>query len=177
MPGKRIFEPLKFGHVQLEHRITMAPLTRMRADANHVPSEHVKTYYGQRASTKGTLIVSEATVVSARAGGYRYVPGLWSDAQVAGWKEVTDAVHKNGSFIFAQLWALGRVAQQEVLAEDGFSVQSASNIPADSDHATPTGLTKEEIKIYVQDFAQAARNAIKAGFDGVEIHGMFPTVS
>ncbi|KAJ5232268.1 Chanoclavine-I aldehyde reductase [Penicillium chermesinum] len=166
----KLFQPLHVGRTQLSHRITLAPLTRFRADDNHVPLSYVKDYYAQRGSTPGTLLISEATLISPRAGGYNNVPGLWSDAQISGWKEVTSAVHAKGSYIFAQLWALGRVADPAILASEGLDLVSASDIPV-SGSPKPHPLTEAEIEAFIADYAQAARNAIEAGFDGVEIHG------
>ncbi|CAG8417253.1 unnamed protein product [Penicillium salamii] len=154
MSESRLFEPLKIGTLQLNHRVVMAPLTRFRADNAHVPLPIVSTYYGQRASVPGTLIISEATFISPRAGGYPNVPGIWNSEQIAAWKEVTNAVHEKGSVIFLQLWALGRVAVPEIAKTEGFDVVSSN-----------------EIQIFVAEYAQAARNSIEAGFDGVEIHG------
>lgn len=167
----KLFQPIRLGRAELSNRIALAPLTRFRVDDDHVPLPFVKDYYAQRGSTPGTLLITEATLISPRAGGYDNVPGLWSDAQVARWKEVTDAVHAKGSYIFAQLWALGRVANPAVLAKDGFELASASDIPAGEGSPKPRALTEEEIQALIHDFTQAARNAVNAGFDGVEIHG------
>lgn len=104
MADSRLFQPLKLGRHTLQHRIAMAPLTRFRASDEHVPvPELAATYYGQRASVPGTLLVTEATFISRTAGGYDNVPGIYSAAQAAGWRHVTDAVHARGSFIFCQL--------------------------------------------------------------------------
>jgi NADPH2 dehydrogenase len=168
-----LFKPLKLGRVELQNRIAMAPLTRFRADDDHVPLPMVAEYYAQRASTPGTLLVSEATFIAPQAGGYGNAPGIYTKAQISSWKKVTDAVHEKKSFIYLQLWALGRAATPSVLkAELGESAQvkSSSNIPFEGG-ATPTALTEEEIKEYISLYAQAAKNAIEAGFDGVEIHG------
>ncbi|ETS77334.1 hypothetical protein PFICI_11208 [Pestalotiopsis fici W106-1] len=171
MSASRLFEPLKLGNVTLQHRIAMAPLTRFRADENHVPLPFVKEYYAQRASTPGTLIISEATLVSKKAGGYGLVPGIWTKEQIAGWKEVTDAVHAKGSFMYLQLWALGRVADPNNAAKEGIEIKAPSAIPQAEGATVPQELTQDEIKSFVADYAQAARNAVAAGFDGVEIHG------
>jgi len=171
MAAKRVFQPIKVGNMQLEHRISMAPLTRFRARDDHVPSELVKKYYAQRGSAGGTLLITEATFISPRACGYRNAPGLWTQDQINGWREVTDAVHAEKSFIFNQLWALGRVADPEVLGEKGFQVHGPSNIPYESNKVAPIAMTKDDIQAYVKEYAQAAKNAIEAGFDGVEIHG------
>jgi len=128
----------------------------------------VATYYAQRASIPGTLLISEATFVSPQAGGFDYVPGLWDPAQVAGWKAVTSAVHAKGSYIFAQLWCLGRAAQAKVLSKRGLDVVSSSAVKIGDQ---PRELTEAEIWKLVGEYAMAAKNAIEAGFDGVEIHG------
>lgn len=131
----------------------------------------VQEYYAQRGSTPGTLLISEGTFVSPQAGGFEFVPGLWDPAQLAAWKKVTDAVHANGSYIYCQLWGLGRAARAKVMKKKGLDVVSSSNQPlADGD--TPRALTEEEIWSLVGAYAIAARNAVQeAGFDGVEIHG------
>lgn len=167
----RLFQPVRVGRIELAHRMAMAPLTRFRADNDHVPLPFVKEYYAQRASVPGTLIITEATFITPRAGGMPNVPGIYSEAQVAAWKEVTDAVHAKGSHIFLQLWSLGRVAKPAVLAaEGGFDVVSSSETPAGVELPTPRALTEAEIQSWIGDYAQAANNAIAAGFDGVEIH-------
>ncbi|KAJ5172008.1 Aldolase-type TIM barrel [Penicillium capsulatum] len=167
----KLFEPLRVGRMELSNRIAMAPMTRLRVDDQHVPLPMVKEYYAQRASVPGTLLITEATLVSARAGGYTNIPGIWNDAQIAAWKEVTDAVHAKGSYIYMQLWALGRVAKPDYLKALGdFDLVSSSDVPVREDAQTPRALTEPEIEAYIADFAQAARNAVAAGFDGVEIH-------
>ncbi|KAJ6021786.1 Aldolase-type TIM barrel [Penicillium herquei] len=166
----KLFEPLRVGRLELSNRITLAPLTRFRNGDDHVPLPFVKEYYAQRASTPGTLLITEATLISPRAGGYNNVPGIWNDAQIAGWKEVTDAVHAKGSYIYMQLWNLGRVAVPDVLKADGFDLVSSSATPENPDAATPRELTESEIQIFITEYVQAAKNAIAAGFDGVEIH-------
>ncbi|KAI1396122.1 FMN-linked oxidoreductase [Hypoxylon fuscum] len=171
MASSRLFEPLKVGNVTLKHRLVMAPLTRFRATSEHVPLPIVKEYYEQRASVPGTLLIAEATFISKQAGGYPNVPGIWSQEQISAWKQVTDAVHAKGSFIFMQMWALGRAAQPEVCEAEGFELRSSSAIPMAEGAATPKELTVDEIQTFIADYAQAARNAIEAGFDGVEIHG------
>ncbi|KAK5125600.1 hypothetical protein LTR85_011874 [Meristemomyces frigidus] len=172
MSADRLFEPLELGHCQLKHRMVMAPLTRFRANSDHVPGPYMKEYYEQRASVPGTFLITEAVFISPRAGGYNNVPGIWSDAQVEAWKEIVDAVHAKGSFVYMQLWALGRVAVSANLKREGpFPVVSSSAVPVSSEHEEPKAMTEEDIKAFIQDYANAAANAIKAGFDGVEIHG------
>ncbi|KAJ5492779.1 Chanoclavine-I aldehyde reductase [Penicillium diatomitis] len=167
----KLFTPLRVGRMDLAHRITMAPMTRFRVDDNHVPLPLVKEYYAQRASTPGTLVITEATLISPRAGLYSNVPGIWNDAQIVAWKEVTEAVHAKGSYIYLQLWALGRVGSPDLLKAAGYDLVSASDVPASNDGPKPRAMTENEIQGFIQDYAQAARNAIAAGFDGVEIHG------
>lgn len=104
MSDSKLFQPLQLGKAKLGHRIAMAPLTRFRADDNHVPTPMMKTYYEQRASVPGTFIITEATFISERAGGYNNIPGIWNEDQIKGWKHITDAVHAKGSFIYMQLW-------------------------------------------------------------------------
>ncbi|KAJ5641697.1 Aldolase-type TIM barrel [Penicillium lividum] len=167
----KLFEPLRVGRMELSNRITLAPLTRFRADDNHVPLPFVKEYYAQRASLPGTLLVTEATLISARAGGYPNIPGIYNEAQIAAWKEVTDAVHAKGSYIYLQIWALGRVAPPDGLKTMGDFVPVSSSATPFDGGAVPHALTESEIQEWIQDYAQAAKNAIAAGFDGVEIHG------
>ncbi|KAJ7727376.1 hypothetical protein B0H16DRAFT_1331597 [Mycena metata] len=175
MPSKtfKLFEPIKVGNATLQHRIVLAPLSRYKADEAHVPYlPLVSDYYAQRASRPGTLLISEATFIAARAGGYQHIPGIWSPAQIKAWKSVTDAVHAKGSFIFMQLWALGRAAEPEQLqSEDpSFAFVSASDVPLAGHGGLPRPLTVPEIKEHIDLYAQAAKNAIEAGFDGVEVH-------
>ncbi|KAI0063307.1 NADH:flavin oxidoreductase/NADH oxidase, partial [Artomyces pyxidatus] len=166
-----LFQPIRVGLSNLEHRVVMAPLTRFRANSDHELGDIALEYYSQRASVPGTLIVTEATFIAAQAGGYPAVPGIWSEKQIAVWKKITDAVHAKGSFIYLQLWALGRLGKPAVLKQGGFDFVSAGDISSDDGEA-PRPLTIPEIKEYVQLYATAAANAVhKAGFDGVEIHG------
>ncbi|RSL59608.1 hypothetical protein CEP51_013893 [Fusarium floridanum] len=171
MSDLRIFQPLKIGPITTNHRVVMAPLTRFRADDHHVQLPMAAEYYAQRASVAGTLIISEATFISKAAGGYPNVPGIWDRDQIDAWRKITDAVHAKGSFIFCQLWALGRVAVSDVAAAEGFDVVSSSPNAFESGAPVPREATKAEIQNFILDYAQAARNAIEAGFDGVEIHG------
>ncbi|KAH8909662.1 FMN-linked oxidoreductase [Coniochaeta sp. PMI_546] len=167
----KLFTPIKLGSLELEHRIAMAPLTRYRADDDRVPLPIVKEYYVQRASTPGTLLITEATLISLKAAGRVNVPGIWEESQVAGWKEVVDAVHAKGCKIFCQLWHLGRAGFPDVLRSHGHKLLSSSAVAIDSTREVPEEMTEEDIWETIADYAAAARNAIKAGFDGVEIHG------
>ncbi|RDW84377.1 NADH:flavin oxidoreductase oxidase family protein-like protein [Coleophoma cylindrospora] len=168
--SSKLFQPLQIGQCALKNRVVMAPLTRFRANDTHAPLPIVAEYYAQRASVPGTLLVSEATFIAPQAGGYDNAPGIYSEEQIAAWKKVTDAIHAKGSFIYLQLWALGRAADPNALAKDGFKVKSSSDVAFEGG-AKPEPLTEAEIQEYIGLYAQAAKNAVAAGFDGVEIHG------
>ncbi|KAJ7737106.1 FMN-linked oxidoreductase, partial [Mycena metata] len=173
-PASKLFEPFKIGTTVLQHRVVLAPLTRYKASETHVPYlPLVAEYYAQRASRAGTLLISEGTFIAARAGGLSHVPGIWSPEQITAWKSVTTAVHAKGSAIFMQLWALGRVANYPVLQSEDPSLPyvSASDVLLTTKKGPLRPLTVPEIKQYADLYAQAARNALEAGFDGVEIHG------
>ncbi|KAK0433459.1 hypothetical protein EV421DRAFT_1997442 [Armillaria borealis] len=164
--SSKLFQPVKIGKMTLQNRVVLAPMSRMRASKAHVPHlPIVKDYYVQRAHTPGTFLVSEATFIVAKAGGMDHAPGIWSD------KRVTDAVHEKGCFIYCQLWALGRAGIPEILDREGFPYVSASDVPLTGRSRAPRPLTVDEIKEYPGIYAQAALNAVKAGFDGVEING------
>lgn len=167
---RNIFEPLHVGRMELKHRVVMAPLTRFRADKEHVHTDLGVEYYRQRSIVPGTLLISEATNITEHAGQYSGAPGIYDQEQIKAWHKITDAVHSNGSFIYLQLWALGRAAKPEELDDGGFEMVSASDIPLQGTTRIPRPLTVEEIQQYVKDYVQAAKNAIAAGFDGVEIH-------
>lgn len=171
MSTSRLFEPLKVGNIELKNRVAMAPLTRFRANEKHEILPIAAQYYGQRACVPGTLIISEATLISKQAGGYDNVPGIWTQGQIDAWKLVTKAVHEKGSYIYLQLWSLGRTADPEYNKRNGLAIKSSSATPIDKDSVVPEEMTAEDIKQSINDYAQAAKNAIEAGFDGVEIHG------
>ncbi|KAK7062863.1 hypothetical protein VNI00_000359 [Paramarasmius palmivorus] len=168
-----LHQPIKIGPLELKHRVVLAPLTRLRSDAALVPHlPLVEEYYSQRASTPGTLLISEGTAVAPQGASFPRGPGIWSEEQIAAWKEarITNAVHARGSYIFIQLFASGRVTVPSVLAELGTELVGPSAI-ANTGAETPRPLTIEEIREYVQWFAKAASDSIhKAGFDGVEVH-------
>ncbi|KAI0642308.1 NADH:flavin oxidoreductase/NADH oxidase [Trametes meyenii] len=170
-----LFQPIQVGDIQLGHRVAFAPCTRLRADKDHVHTDIGVEYYEQRASVPGTLLITEAAFISPQASGVPHAPGIWSDAQIAAWKKITSAVHAKGSFIFLQLWAIGRAARPALLHQEypDYPYVSASPIPLSSHpEDIPKELTKDEIKDYAKWFATGAANAVhKAGFDGIEIHG------
>lgn len=177
MNDKTLFEPYTLGSLTLSNRIVMAPLTRNRAGAGCVPSEHSATYYSQRASAG--LLISEASQISQQGQGYQDTPGIYTQAQIDGWRKVTDAVHAKGGRIFLQLWHVGRVSHVD-LQENGAApvapsaLQAATKVFVNNtfaDASVPRALDIEELPGIVNDFRQAAINAIAAGFDGVEIHG------
>ncbi|KAJ7633123.1 NADH:flavin oxidoreductase/NADH oxidase [Roridomyces roridus] len=169
-----LFQPYTFGPIPLKHRVVLCPLTRYKVDAAHVPLlPLMKEYYTQRASTPGTLLIAEATIIAAKAGGF-LMPGIWSQDQIKAWKEVTDSVHARGSFTFLQILAQGRNATLSILKDEDPSLDlvGPSNVPiSPDDEDKPHPLTVAEIEEYVGLYVQAAKNAIQAGFDGVEIHG------
>ena len=177
MTEKTLFEPYALGPLTLANRIVMAPLTRNRAGKGLVPSEFAPEYYSQRASAG--LLISEATQISQQGQGYQDTPGIYSPAQIDGWRAVTDAVHAKGGRIFAQLWHVGRISHVD-LQPNGDAPVAPSALRAESktfvnnsfvDVSEPRALELEELPGIINDFRQAAANAIKAGFDGVEIHG------
>lgn len=177
MTNQTLFQPYPLGSITLANRIVMAPLTRNRAGSGLVPSELAAMYYAQRA-TAG-LLITEATQISAQAQGYQDTPGIYTRAQIEGWRKVTEAVHAKGGRIFVQLWHVGRVSHVD-LQPDGAAPVAPSAIRAEtktfvnngfSDVSEPRALETAEIKQIIDDFRQASANAIAAGFDGVEIHG------
>ncbi|KAJ6194557.1 hypothetical protein J3E72DRAFT_199945 [Bipolaris maydis] len=170
MSADRLFQPLKVGNMELKHRIAMAPCSRYRANDKHEILPISAKYYGERGCVPGTLLVSEATSISKQAGSFANVPGIWSQAQIDAWKLVTKAVHEKGSYIYVQIWSRGRTADPEVSEKEGITIKSSSATPLVEGFATPKEITIEEIKESVEEYAQSAKNAIEAGFDGVEIH-------
>ncbi|KAF8443012.1 hypothetical protein L210DRAFT_3759378 [Boletus edulis BED1] len=169
-----LFKPIKVGRLSLQHRVVLAPLTRFRAYASHVPGPQHASYYAQRGSAPGTLLITEATFISHDAGGYAHVPGIYTEEQIQGWKKVTDAVHAKGSYIYLQLWALGRAADIDFLEKQDppSPYVSASAVLLTGKSKPPRPLTESEIQDYIVTYAKAASNAVHgAGFDGVEIHG------
>ncbi|KAA1472905.1 putative NADPH2 dehydrogenase chain OYE2 [Dentipellis sp. KUC8613] len=171
MSTSRLFEPIRVGDLTLSHRIALAPLTRLRNSKEHVPTELMHKYYERTAKgAEGGLLITEATAIAGQASGLPHVPGIWSEEQIAAWKEIVKSVHAHGAHIFMQIWALGRSANPNALKAKGFDYVAPSPYPYEGN--TPRALTVPEIKEYAQLFATAARNAVEgAGFDGVEVHG------
>jgi len=177
-----LFSPLEIGPYQLEHRVLMAPLTRLRAEKPSLAPRQLNVeYYSQRA-TPGGLIIAEASPVMATGFGNPGVPGIYSDSQVAGWRKVVDGVHAKGGFIFLQLWHVGRVSHSSFQPGSALPV-APSAVPISAGlktmtadgrvvaYETPRALETGEIPGLIEAYKQGARNALAAGFDGVEIHG------
>ncbi|WP_312847233.1 alkene reductase [Chitinophaga polysaccharea] len=183
-----LFTDYKLGGLHLKNRIVMPPMTRSRAARGDVATSQMAEYYSQR--TGAGLLISEGTQISRQGQGYAWTPGIYTQDQITGWKQVTDAVHANNGLIFAQLWHVGRVSHISI-QENGAAPVAPSAILAEGvkvfadpagkgpeagagemvQHSMPRELTKPEIKAIINEFAQAAKNAIAAGFDGVELHG------
>jgi 2,4-dienoyl-CoA reductase-like NADH-dependent reductase (Old Yellow Enzyme family) len=166
-----LFDPITVGDIEAKNRIFMAPLTRGRATADHVPTALMVDYYRQRAGAG--VIITEGTGVSRRGLGWPAAPGLWTDEQVEAWKPVTEAVHEAGGRIVAQLWHMGRLARPDVTGLTPLS-SSATRAPYHKEpnpYAEAQAATFSEIKQAQEEYASAARNAIRAGFDGVQLHG------
>jgi N-ethylmaleimide reductase len=172
-----LFTPIRLGSLELPNRIVMAPLTRNRAgQPGNVPQAINATYYAQRASAG--LIITEGAPISNMAHGYPGTPGIHSPAQVAGWRQVTDAVHARGGRIVLQLWHVGRISHPSLLPDDALPVAPSAIKPAGkaftargwTDFVAPRALEASEIPALIDDFHIAAQNAKTAGFDGVEVH-------
>lgn len=176
MSENALLRPVRVGPYELPNRVFMAPMTRSRADnPENAPNRLMVEYYTQRASAG--LIISEGSQVSGQAVGYINTPGIYSEAQVEGWKRVTEAVHGKGGRIFCQLWHCGRISHPDFhngkppVAPSAINPHSQAYTPSGfKDTVAPHALTVDEIHEIERDFEKAARNAIDAGFDGVEIH-------
>ena len=177
MASHKLFEPYALGPIELSNRVVMAPLTRSRATSDGVPKDMHVDYYRQRAGAG--LIISEATNISVEGRGYAWTPGIYSDEQVVAWRKVTDAVHDAGGKIVLQLWHVGRVSHPDLQKDGQLPVAPSAIAPqmqaftesGMKEVPTPRALEKDELPRVVEDYVKAARNAIAAGFDGVEIHG------
>ncbi|HFQ4954387.1 TPA: alkene reductase [Vibrio vulnificus] len=179
----KLFEPTQLKHLDLQNRVVMAPMTRARtSQPGNIPNAMMATYYKQRASAG--LIISEATQISDDSQGYSFTPGVYTDEQVAGWKSVTQAVKSQGAAMFCQLWHVGRVSHP-VFQKGAQPIAPSALAPVETkvwiadeqgngnmvDCVEPRAMTQDDIDHVVSDFAYAAKRAIEAGFDGVEIHG------
>lgn len=172
-------EKVTLGNQTLKNRMAMAPMTRSRANTEGVVSDATVLYYTQRASAG--LIISEGINISEEALGSPYTPGIYNQEQIDAWKKVTKSVHENGGVIYAQLWHTGRVGHSSVkneelpVAPSAVAIEGQQHFTGDGmkDYETPHALTTEEVKQTIQDYKQAAINAIAAGFDGVELHAAF----
>ncbi len=184
MKASKFFQNLSLGRYVLQNRIVLPPLTRSRStQPGNIPNDLMATYYQQR--TGAGFMVTEGTQIEPRGQGYAWTPGIYSPEQITGWRKVTEAVHAKGGIIFAQLWHVGRVshtslqpnhaapiAPSAIAADSNVKVfiETGPNAGALADPSMPRALSNAEVKELVQLYAQAARNALAAGFDGVEIH-------
>ena len=182
-PAERLFQPVRLGRYNLRHRMVMAPLTRSRArQPGNVPNPLNACYYAQRAAA--ALIVTEATQVSMQGQGYAWTPGIHSHEQVEGWRRITDAVHEAGGLIFLQLWHVGRISHPSLQPDGMLPVAPSAIKPAGEafienergegelvPFVTPRALQIEEMPYLVRQYVRGAKNALSAGFDGVEVHG------
>jgi N-ethylmaleimide reductase len=181
MNNLSLFSPLQIGPYRLKHRVVMAPLTRMRAEKPSLAPRPLNVEYYRQRATPGGLIIAEATPVMATGHGNPGVPGIYSERQIKGWRAVVDAVHAKGGLIFLQLWHVGRVSHSSfqpggvlptapsAVPIAGLTTMTAHGKP--EPYETPRALETVEIAGVVDSYRQAARNALAAGFDGVEIHG------
>ena len=171
-----LFSPARFGAIDLANRVVMSSLTRNRAGAGNVPTPLVAEYYRQRASAG--LILTEASPICAEGHGYPRTPGIHTPGQIAGWKQVTEAVHAAGGKIAIQLWHVGRISHPDLQPGGALPVAPSAIRPAGQvftgqamqDYVTPRALELSEMPGLIENYAQAARHAMEAGFDGVEIH-------
>ena len=175
----KLLQPLTLGDLTLSNRMVMAPLTRMRAGPGYVPTSLNAQYYGQRASAG--LIVTEATLISSLGRGHPFTPGIYTQEQVEGWREVVKTVHEKGGHIFMQLWHVGRASHSSVHPDDGLPIAPSAIPPPKAlvlnadlvrvSPETPRAMTLADIHMVIEQYRAGAANAKTAGFDGVEIHG------
>lgn len=179
LKGTKVFQPIKVGNAELSHKITYTATTRHRAVEGNIPSDLILEYYDQRSKFPGTLVTTEGTVVSPLAGLYRPVPGIYTQEQTAAWKKIVDKIHANKSYAAVQFWGLGRTADPKLAKEVGapFTGPSAIYFEEESKKAAEEAgnplreLTLDEIhQLIYEDYTQAAKNAVAAGFDIIELH-------
>ncbi len=173
----KLLTPTKFGAIDLNNRVVMAPLTRMRAAQGDVPGQLAAQYYAQRASAG--LIITEATQISPLGKGYPGTPGIYSEEQIKGWQTVTSEIHAKGGKVVMQLWHVGRISHTSHHPEQGLPVAPSAIAPSgqvftaqwgQAAYETPRAMTQEDILALIHDYQCAAENALRAGFDGVEVH-------
>ncbi|XP_021771310.1 12-oxophytodienoate reductase 3-like [Chenopodium quinoa] len=175
-----LFTPYQLGKFNLSHRVVLAPMTRSRA-IDEMPNDALEKYYTQR-STPGGLLIAEGTLISQTAGGFAHCPGIYTEQQVEAWKKIVDSVHAKGAIFFSQLWHVGRVSNHVYQPNGGAPISSTNKVlpekwrilMPDGSHekcTPPQALTPPQISEVVEHYRQAALNAIRAGFDGIEIHG------
>lgn len=176
-----LFQPIQLGQFTLKNRIVMPPMTRSRAIKDDAANTLMATYYAQR--SEAGLIIGEGTQISAMAKGYAWTPGIHTEKQIAGWRKVTDAVHQKEGIMFAQLWHVGRVTHpdniggQQPISSSALKAKNVkvfidnnSDQPGFVDVVEPREMTQEDIQEVIEQYRQAALNAVKAGFDGIELH-------
>ncbi len=174
----KLFTPTRIGPYEVSHRIVLAPLTRMRASPGDMPNDLMAKYYEQRV-TDGGLLIAEATPVSRQGYGYNKAPGIYDDKQIAGWRKVTHAVHAKGGRIFLQLWHVGRQSHTALQPDNAdpvapSAIRASGHAYSDNgpvEFSTPRALELKEIPAIIETFRLGSERALKAGFDGVEIHG------
>lgn len=160
---QKLFAPITVGVHNISHRIVLAPLSRMRNTEDGVPQAHCVEYYEQRTTENG-LMISEATSISPASKGYTFAPGIYTDAQVEGWIKVVEAIHAKGGVIFNQLWHVGRAGSTDTVSASAVPIKGTSMWGKDYD--VPRALTVDEIQSTIKDYVDAARNSMRAGFDG-----------
>lgn len=168
--ASKLFQPIRLGNHILSHRVVLCPLTRLRNDKNGVPGTLSQEYYKQRA-TQGGLLITEGTAISRAAHGVLFSPGIYTHDQIDAWQRITDVVHAKGAVIFCQLWHVGRATSAKLLPDHNKPVAPSPIAIRGGQYDVPHELTVAEIHKMYEDFAKAAENAIKAGFNGIELHG------
>jgi NADPH2 dehydrogenase len=170
MPLSKLFWPGDLGSIHSDHRIILAPMSRLRASDDHVPSALDKEFFRQRACVPGTILFTNMVLACPAAGGLPNASGIWNEQQVTAWKEIVQDVHDRGCKIVCQIGGMGRAAFPDVLDAEGLTMIGPSAIAKEGSR-TPTPMTKADIDSMIFDFTHAARNAMEAGFDGLELHG------
>jgi NADPH2 dehydrogenase len=170
MALSKLFSPGKLGSIYSDHRVILAPMSRLRASDDHVPSALDREFFRQRACVPGTILFTNMVLACPAAGGLPNASGIWNEKQVTAWKEIVQNIHDRGCKIVCQIGGMGRAAFPHVLDAEGLTMIGPSAIPKEGSR-TPTPMTKTDIDAMIFDFTHAARNAMEAGFDGLELHG------